>query len=423
MPRVMETINSSNPKSVKELKKAPKARFLLKHPLILPVAVFMLLFFVGLTFFVAVNGQTVGAADKHIVELFYDGKDQTVPTRAKTVADLLNRLNVVVGNKDIVEPALDTPIVEDNFKINVYRARTVEVIDGTNKKIVKTATKSPNVLAREAGLTLVREDAAHFDRPDDSLNGPIVAEKLIVDRSLPIQASLYGVVNTYRTRAKTIKEFLDTKNISLKQGETTQPANIGAPITDGLLVSVNLPGKKIASTEEPIAFTVQIKNNPALKAGQVQTVQTGVPGKRAVLYEVEVKDGKEISRKPLQTVVINEPTNEIREKGTQAIANYSVSTDKATLMAQAGIDPSQFAAVDFIISHESNWHPASINSIGCIGLGQRCPSSSGGNSLIAACPSWQTDPVCQLQHFSGYANGRYGSWQGAYSAWQVQHWW
>jgi hypothetical protein len=233
---------------------------------------------------------------------------------------------------------------------------------------------------------------------------------------------LYGVVNSYKTRSKTVGEFLGEKNIVLKEGETTQPSDPKSPITGGLLVSVNLPGKQIASVEEDISYGSQTKLNPSLAAGQSRLVQSGVKGRKAVLYEVQSDQGHELSRKPLQTITLVEPIAEVREKGTLAAATYSVSEDKASLMAQAGIASSQFAAVDYVISHESNWRPGSINSHGCIGLGQRCPSG-GGNALIAACPSWQTDPVCQLRHFTAYANGRYGSWQGAYSAWLVQRWW
>lgn len=397
--------------------------FFSRHPFLIPVASFIMLFVIGLGLFVSLGGQTVGAADKRIVEVFYDGKNQTVPTRAKYVKELLTKLSITVGPKDTVEPALDTPIVEDNFKINVYRARAVEVIDGSKKTVVQSASKSPRIVAKEAGLTLNKEDGASFTRPDEDIKGPLVAERLVVTRSVTIRVSLYGVLGDYRTLAKTVGGFLDEKNILLKQGETTQPVSIDAPITENMLLSINLPGKQVASISEDIPFKTQTQNNPSLAAGQTKVVQAGVNGKRAVLYEVALNDaGIEVGRKPLQTVTLVEPVPEIREKGTLAAATYSVSADKATLMAAAGIDPSQFASVDYIIQKESNWRPGAINSIGCIGLAQRCPSG-GTNALVAMCPSWQTDPVCQLRHFSNYANGRYGSWNNAYQVWVVQRWW
>ena len=400
----------------------PSDHFFVRHPFVVPVVTFIMIFFVGLATYVSFGGQTVGAADKRIVEVFYDGKRQTLPTRSKTVGDLLQKISVTVGPKDVVEPSIDAPIVEDNFKINVYRARAVEVIDGSNKTIVQTATKSPKIVAKEAGLQLVKEDTATFVQPDQMPKGPLVAEKLVVQRSIPIKVSLYGTVGSYRTLAKTIDEFLKEKGITLKDGETTQPQDRSAPLTEGTFLIVNLPGKQILSVEEPIAFSVQKKNNPALAAGQEKLLQAGAAGKRAVMYEIASKDGIEVGRRALQTIVLVDQTPEIREIGTLAAATYSVSSDKAAIMAAAGIDPSQFASVDYIISKESNWRPGAINSGGCIGLAQRCPSG-GTNALVAQCPAWQTDPVCQLRHFSGYANGRYGSWNAAYQVWVVQRWW
>lgn len=396
--------------------------FLTRHPFLVPFSSFIVLFIAGLMLFVSVGGQTTGAADRRIVQLYYDGKNQTVPTRAKSVGDLLQKLSVSVGPNDVVEPALETPIIEDDFRINVYRARAVEIVDGQNKMVVQTATKSPKLVAKEAGIPLVQEDKATFERPSESLKGPVVAERLVIERSIPITVSLYGVLGEYRTTAKTIAGFLEEKSITLQDGETTQPAEQTTALSENIFVSVNAPGKQVASSIEIIPYTVQTKNNPTLPAGQSKVVQKGVAGKRTVLYDILTTNGKETARTLLQSVVVSEPVVEIIEKGTLAAATFSVSEDKASIMAAAGIDPSQFASVDYIVQKESNWRPAAINAGGCIGLAQRCPSG-GRNALAAACPNWQTDPVCQLRHFSAYANGRYGSWNAAYQVWVVQRWW
>lgn len=102
-----------------------KASFLLKHPFLLPVITFFVVVFFGMGMFVTVGATTGGAKDTRIVNVNADGENQTHTTRAKTVGDLLNRLEIQTIPEDIVEPALDTPILEDNTQINVYRARPV----------------------------------------------------------------------------------------------------------------------------------------------------------------------------------------------------------------------------------------------------------------------------------------------------------
>lgn len=69
---------------------------------------------------------------------------------------------------------------------------------------------------------------------------------------------------------------------------------------------------------------------------------------------------------------------------------------------------------NYIYMHESGCNPASVNSIGCRGIGQACP----GSKLPCG-----ADYACQNAYFTRYANERYGGWAGAYSFWVSHHWW
>jgi hypothetical protein len=85
-------------------------------------------------------------------------------------------------------------------------------------------------------------------------------------------------------------------------------------------------------------------------------------------------------------------------------------------MAAAGIAQSDYAAVDYIISHESSWNPdATEPNSGAHGLPQALPYSKTGCG-------W-SDPICQLQWASIYAKDRYGGWWGAYNQWTANRWW
>ena len=68
----------------------------------------------------------------------------------------------------------------------------------------------------------------------------------------------------------------------------------------------------------------------------------------------------------------------------------------------------------FIYQHESGNNPASVNSIGCRGLGQACP----GSKLPCG-----NDYACQDAYFTNYAMTRYGSWEKAYQFWVQNRWW
>lgn len=407
----------------KTQKKAKKrAKFLLRHPFLLPVAVFFVVVFFGMGMFVTVGATDGGAKDSRIVNLYVDGEQQTLSTRAKTVGELLQRLQVQLIDEDIVEPARDEVILEDNTQINVYRARPVEIIEGSRKLTVLTAQRAPRLVAAKAGIELLPEDDAYFGRVDESLFESSASEQLIIDRSVEVQLNIYGVITRHRTTGDTVAEVLEKEGISIQEGETIQPADLSTKITPGMLISVNKPGIKTLAITEPIAFVVDIVSDPNLETGKTELRTQGVNGEKAVIYEIIEEDGVEISRREIQTITTINPINEIRARGTKLAtlsSSISVSDDKASLMAAAGIAESDYAYVDFIVSHESRWRPGAHNaSSGAYGLCQSLPASK----MASAGADYLTNPVTQLRWCSGYSS-RYGGWQGAYNAWLAQGWW
>lgn len=87
----------------------------------------------------------------------------------------------------------------------------------------------------------------------------------------------------------------------------------------------------------------------------------------------------------------------------------------ADWMAAAGI-PNTYSTNKLIIN-ESGCNPNAVNpDSGACGIPQALPCSK-----IAHCG---VEPVCQLRWMDQYVKGRYGSWDGALSAWNSRypHW-
>lgn len=385
-----------------------------KHPFVVPVVTFLLLFVVSLVAFISFSGTTLGPSDSRVVNVYADGQSQTLPTRAKTVKDLLNRLDIKLNEGDVVEPGLDTEILDDDFSVNVYRARPVTVIDGNKKVTVNTATQSPRGVAEEVGVTLFPEDNIEVEIPDNVIDEGSATEQLVVERSIPVKLVMYGQSYDVRTHAKTVEELIQEKGLDTDDVTILPPAD--TVLTPNMVVFVTYPDKNIVTAEEVIPNAEETVSDPELPIGQTKVRQEGVPGKKVIIYEVDKADPNK--KTVLQEVIAAQPINRIVAKGTKVIAG-TVTGSKADWMRLAGIDPSQYQYADYIIGRESGWNPAAVSANRCIGLGQKC----NAQSLINACPAWQSDPVCQLNHFSDYANGRYGSWQSAYQFWQVNHWW
>jgi len=391
------------------------------HPFIVPVITFMVLFFVAVVGFIAFSGGgTAGATDSHVVTLTLDDKPQTIPTRARTVGDLLHRLNITLGTQDTVDPAADTAIEEDNMDIHIYKARPVQVVDGDKKIIAFTAEPDPARLAKQQGIDVQPEDEVRAMPVDsvetsDVVKDGVIAEQIVVKRATPINLNLYGTAVPIRTQAATVGDMMVEKDIQLNEGDTIQPSP-ETPITANLEVFVIRSGKQVTQVEEAIDPPIEYVDDFNVTLGSTITKDPGQPGKKLVTYEVEQQNGVETSRNIIQEIVVTPPVKKIVARGRKAPV---VAGNKAEIMAAAGISANEYYAADFIIGHESGWRVNAQNSRGCGGLGQACPYTKLANS----CPNWQSDPVCQMRYFTNYARSKYGSWSRAYEVWQLQRWW
>lgn len=410
------------------LKERFLARELHKHPFAVPVITVIVLCFMTMIGSVILGSQTIGSNDSHIVQLSSDNKKQTIPTRATTVGDFLERAKITLHDGDIVEPTTDTEILDDNFRINIYRARPVTIFDGNTRIQALSAATTPRSVAAQVGVEVYPEDNLKQEVSENVLKDQVIGEKITIERAIPANLNLYGTPVVVRTHAKTVGDLLKEKNITLGNGDSVQPV-AETPITANIGVFVTRFGTQIATVEEPIGREIETIEDPNLSFGTTVLRQKGSDGKKIVTYQLELQNGKEVARKLIQEVRTLEPVKEIVARGKAV----SIPADKEAIMSAAGIAASDFPYVQFIINHE--------NGLWCATRWQgqnTCPPyyaekfpgaeshTSTGYGLCQSTPAikmasagedWRTNPVTQMKWCHGYAMARYKSWSAAYNYW------
>lgn len=398
-------------------KHVTRLKHIVRKPLFtIPTATFMVLLVLGMVAFVVINGGTpkLKATDSNIVILDYDKKRQTVPTRAKTVGELLTRLHITMNTGDIVEPSRETAIDSDNFRINVYRATPVTVIDSGTKTFAYSAAATPRSIVRQAGVQVYPEDRLTLLPTYNFLQDNSIGQRVVIDRATPISVNLYGAPVPIRTHAKTVGELLKEKKIVLRDGDSVQPT-VSTALSANVQVFVIHKGKQVTSVEQAIDMPTETVDDDSLTFGTTAVRQQGAAGKKIVTYEIELQNGQEIGRRVIQEVVSQEPVKQIIARGTYV----NIAKDRTSVMLAAGISRSDFTYVDYIVEHESHWNPSAQNArSGAYGLCQALP----GTKMASAGSDWASNPVTQLKWCSSYAN-RYGGWAGAYNYWVQHHYW
>ncbi|MDX1765727.1 MAG: G5 domain-containing protein [Candidatus Saccharimonadales bacterium] len=360
----------------------------------------------------------VEAQDKRVVSIYVDGVTKRLATDATTVGDALDRAGVALGDHDLAEPTVEVPISQDSFNINVYRARPVTVYDGPNKHHILTAYQSPQLIARDAGLETFPEDNFYFERVDDFLAEQTVGLKMIIDRATPMKIDLYGSKLTTRTHAETVGEVLSENNIEVRDSDKIKPA-VDKPVKKGMTIKVINVGTKVVAEEETIPFGTDIINDTSLPMGTSKVNTAGQNGVRLTTYEVVYHNGKEVSRKKVQTIVKQQPTNEVRVVGSQVPDGNSNAQIGRQMAANRGWKGAEWGCLYQLWDHESHWnHLAANPSSGAYGIPQALPGSKMGS----VGSDWATNPATQIQWGLDYIAGRYGTPCGAYNFFQANNW-
>lgn len=254
----------------------------------------------------------------NLVVVTYDKKERTIPTDAKTVGELLKRLDIKLHEGDVVEPAQKTEIASDNFRINVYRAVPVTIVDGDKKTFAYSAAATPRSIVRQSGVDVYPEDKLELLPTENFLEESSIGERVVITRAIPIAVNLYGTQVNMRTHAKTVAELLKEKNIKLSKDDEILPAK-ETPLTIASQVFLVRKGTQVQTVEEVIPTPTETINDANLAYGTASIRQQGTPGKKLVTYQIELKNGQEVARKPIQEVISQPAVPQIVVKGTRPL--------------------------------------------------------------------------------------------------------
>lgn len=245
----------------------------------------------------------------HVLTIYDSGQERGILTDADTLREALEDADFKLQENDITEPSLDEELVAATYEINVYRARPVVVYDEGSRTKLMTAHTTPKQIAKQAGITLHEEDQARLEQSTDLL-GDGAMEKMVIERATSFNLVLYGKKIPSFTMAETVGEMLIEKGITIESQDTLSVKESVA-IKAGMTVEVWRNGKQTITEEEVVKKPIEKIEDADREIGYSRVDTPGKDGKRSVTYEVVMKNGKEISRKEISSIILEKPVKEV----------------------------------------------------------------------------------------------------------------
>jgi uncharacterized protein YabE (DUF348 family) len=293
---------------------------------------FLLVFFFGAILTSSVQAATtqpkpVVRAGEHLVTIHDNGKDKGILTKASTLREAFKASGIRIDPNDLVEPSLDEELVATNYEVNIYRARPITIVDGSVRTKVMSAYQTPQQITEHAGIILHDEDIT-----DTNATSDIVSEgtgiQMTIKRATPVNFVLYGKKIQAYTQEKTVGDMLKKKDVTLGKDDTLSVA-LNTPITAGMTIELWRNGKQTVTEDQDIAFETEKVQDADHEVGYKEVKTPGENGKKSVTYEIEMKNGVEVGRKEIQSVVTKEAKKQVEIVGTKMTNTFSGSFAEA----------------------------------------------------------------------------------------------
>ena len=356
----------------------------------------------------------------HLITIHDRGEEKVLLSDAATIGDALKNAGVTLDSHDAVEPAVTEKMVASEYQINIYRARPVTVIDGPTRQKIVTAYQTADQIAKDAGITLYPEDVTKLSRSDDIIADGAGLE-LTITRATAFNLTLYGTQSVARTQGKTVADMLKEKGIKIGSSDRVS-VPLSTPITANSSIQVWREGKQTITVEEPVAFNTKQIQDADHDYGYKAVQTPGVTGKKNVTYEVEIRDGQEVSRTAIASIVTAQPSDQVEIIGAKLPTPTNPSENQALghmMMLNAGYGEDQWPCLVNLWNHESGWRTTAGNgSSGAYGIPQALPATK----MAAYGADYLTSAQTQIAWGLDYVKGRYGSPCGAWSSWQAKGW-
>lgn len=267
-----------------------------------------ILFVVSISVVGLSNSVQAQDAVRHLITVHDRGATRVFLSKEKTLDKALQSEHIELDAHDTVEPSIHEELVASDYKVNIYRARPVVVVDGAIRVKTVSPYQTTQQIAKDAGIIVYDEDLTTL-RPLTNFVSDGAGLQLTILRAKTIVLDLYGKKTEIRTQAKTVGDMLKEKKITLGDKGRSSVSTL-TPISQGLEVRIWREGIQTVAIDQVIPVTSQIVYDADRPINYRAVQSQGVAGILSVTYQVEIKDGIEISRVEIANIITRNPTQQ-----------------------------------------------------------------------------------------------------------------
>ena len=278
------------------------------------------------------DGMLISVRLPREVTLAEEGRARIFETALESPLAILESAGVAVGSADRIwingaparfEALADWPIPVRHIRLRRPAQLTI-IEDGISRTVLSSSDSVAEALFA-AGVAL-----QSGDKVSPPLESPLSGAMTVrIERALPVELLVDGVVIEARTGAATVADALAELNAPLFGLDYVLPS-ADAALSAGMTIEIIRVTEELHSETETIPYERRIQADAQMELDQRALIQPGRDGRREIRYHVRYENGAEISRVHAETIELEAPIAEILAYGT-GIVTRSVQTAQGPL--------------------------------------------------------------------------------------------
>ncbi|WP_017185061.1 G5 and 3D domain-containing protein [Alkalibacillus haloalkaliphilus] len=245
------------------------------------------------------------------VTVVLDDEEQTVVTTADTVDELLDELDVEVGEHDHLSVDVNAEL-EDGMDITYEQAREVIVTMDQRTEHYYTTENTVEDFLNNKDIEL-----SEYDQMSVSLNDSVHDQMHIaINTAFEVKIVDGGDEETKVVTNQTVQSLLNQEGIDLNEHDklNVDPSQMVRDQRDIEIVRVSIDYETV---EESVPYTTETRDDDSMLQGESEVVQLGEEGKKVQEYEVVKENGEVVSRELVDEEVVEESVNRVVMEGTK----------------------------------------------------------------------------------------------------------
>lgn len=244
-----------------------------------------------------------------------DGQTETIVevNHGETVEKALKQAEIMINEKDIITPDLNTELTKEGTAITISRYANITVTEGEKTTQIELTGKTVQDALLELNISVDENDYLNHSTETYLTNGM----KIDVIHRIAVTVSVDGETTEYLTKASNVDDLLAEQHIAVDKKDRVSPSHKSL-LSEGAKIKVERVSVKEVTEIESISFDTTYEYSGSMYEDESVEKTPGILGEKEVTYQITYVDGKEEKRKVIKEKILKEPVAQVVIKGTKA---------------------------------------------------------------------------------------------------------